>query len=124
MSDVNTVAKVTLAISTLKDEGSLITKARLVKETDLSRSTLDKPHVIEVLKNFGVCQFAKIVNNDENNLFPNTKLLKKISKLEKENLSLKYKIEKLKNVSNKYNEEYLETKELYQYLLGKWHLLL
>lgn len=119
-----TVEKVTTAIANLTEEGSLITKSRLVKETGLSRATFDKPHVLEVLRKFGVCEFAKIIENDENSSLLDTKLLKKIAKLEKENLALKDQIGKLKNTSNKYHEEYLETKEAYQYLLGEWHLLL
>ena len=82
-----TISKVRTAINKLINDRSLITKPKLVKETGLSRSTFDKQHVLDVLKEFGLCEFSKMIK-------PNTLSspeVKKIAKLEKENLLLKNK---------------------------------
>ena len=119
-----TIAKVRFAITKLIDEGALISKPRLVKETGLSRAVFDKPHVHEVLKEFGICEYEKTAENQKQDSQSTQELIKKIERLEKENLTLKEQIEKLRGKSNRYQADFLETKEAYQYLLGEWHLLL
>ncbi len=119
-----TLDKIQFAIDELKSEGAIITKPRLVERTHFSRALFDKIHVLELLKKNGVCEFAPKVVIEKTPSSSVTELSKQLTVLEKENLLLKTKVEKLTAKSNKYQEDYLKVKEDYQTLLGEWHLLL
>lgn len=118
-----TIGKIQSAIDELKSEGAIVTKPRLVERTGLSRAVFDKPHVLEVLKESEVCEFAPKLAIKTNPL-SNKKDLAQFLTLEKENRLLKERIEQLTAKSNKYQADYLAIKEAYQLLLGEWHLLL
>jgi hypothetical protein len=83
----NTINKVLASIKCLKDEGFdgiQITLSRIAEKTNLARSTLDKPHVVEVLKREGVGPYT-----------PRKVIRSSPDKLEKEVWAIQAKVEKL-----------------------------
>lgn len=113
------IERVNEAIRELKEEGQRVTIKLLVERTGLSRATLSKPHIEEVLKDNRVCKFERRIyikssdNVDINEL--ELEISKLQSKLDKSNKELK----KLKNRNNELKVENYNLKEKNKKLLGE-----
>lgn len=89
--------KVQNAIDQLKDEGYKITVDLLSKTTGLSRTTIGKPHIQQVLKNNRVCKYEI------------KKTLHKYSEMNKDDLE--FEIKRLKKQLNKKSLEIENSKK-------------
>jgi len=111
-----TIRKVQSAINELITEGALITTAKLIDRTGLSRSTINKPHVQNVLKDNQVGKYrSRIV------ISSNTAIEDQLAKLEKELSSVKINYEEEHKRRIRLQEEKKNLDYKYQMLLGKYH---
>jgi len=111
-----TVKKIQQAIDELKSEGAIITTSKLVERTKLSRSTINKPHVQEVLKKnqVGRYQQRKVIDSDNS-------IEERLLALEKELATIKAKYEGERKKRSTLQAEHDQLKEKYQILFGKYH---
>lgn len=111
-----TMEKVQKAINELTAEGAVITTAKLIDRTGLSRSTLNKPHVQLVLKDNQVGKYRprKVFAYD-------IAIEDRLAQLEKELSSVKisYEEEQKRRIRLQEEKKLLDNK--YQLLLGKYH---
>ncbi len=112
-----TAQKVKQAIDELQSEGAIITTSKLVERTKLSRSTINKPHVQEVLKNNQVGKYKprRVINADDNSIE------ERFLAMEKELGTIKAKFEDERKKRSALQKEYEQLKEKYQILFGKYH---
>lgn len=107
-----TIKKVESAIKELQQEGFIVSIKLLIERTGLSRSTLNKPHVLEVLKKYKVCRYRnkKIVSYSREKEIE--QILKELEKrnydhqrqIEKLTVQLENKEEKIKRLENELND--------------------
>lgn len=124
-----TAKKIQEAIDSLKSLGyENITIAILIKETNLSRSTFNKTHVIEILKRNKIGNYREIKNILSENMSLSDK--EKINELEKNLNNANIKIKKLeqnldrKNIElNEKKIELMEQKEQLQQVVGNFQAL-
>lgn len=111
-----TIDSVQRAINELNSEGAVITTAKLIDRTGLSRSTLSKPHVQQILKTNQVGKFRK-----RKILSPDTPYEDRIAQLEKELFTVKnhYVEEQKRRIKLQEEKKSLDNK--YQILVGKYH---
>ncbi|MGK5651979.1 DUF6262 family protein [Brevibacillus formosus] len=122
---LETIKKIQEAIDDIKQDGSVVTKKRLMELTGLSNSTFSKDHVIEVLRINKVCQFKNSKRIDVNSASNEIEQLQKvIEKLEKEKILLKSRLQDKEIVIEKLKKDYQELSQNYSLILGKIHLIM
>ena len=91
----STLDKIQSAIDFIKDESRIVTKKELMELTGLSSGTFSAPHVIELLKENAVCQFAPKLRIDIEKQKTEKSKEKEIAQLLSENAKLLSKIQDL-----------------------------
>ncbi len=115
-----TLSKVEKAIDDLENEGYEVTTKLLIERTGLARSTLNKPHVLELLKKRRVCRYKDVKKlSDEDLIEVNVNLQKEIKKLEKTNIKLKTELDKEINKNMNLQIEIAKKEEEIQTLRGQ-----
>lgn len=116
-----TISMVQTAINELKEEGALITIPLLMKRTGLSRSTFNKPHVIETLRENKVGKFqdrVTINNGTGDSKQTRDDLYRSLEKANKKIFQLEKSLAEEKNRKLKYQELYNDQKEENAILIG------
>ncbi len=111
-----TIEKVQKAINELTAEGAVITTAKLIDRTGLSRSTLNKPHAQQVLKDNQVGKFRS-----RKAFASNTAIEDRLAHIEKQLSSVKISFAEEQKKRIRLQEEKKVLNNKYQLLLGKYH---
>lgn len=118
-----TVSAVEKAIVNLMNEGYEISVKLLMEKTGYSRPVFSKPHVLEILKKYGVCRFKNIkrvsANSDKNYV---VELEKNVIKLTKELDKTKNTLESALRRNIKQEIEIQDIKETNELLRGQLKL--
>lgn len=125
----DTLKRISDVIDEMEEMGEKVTKKALIERTGLSSGTFSKPHVIELLKERHVCQFASKAEEIKENSIQQT--LKDHSKAMKRIEVLEHRIDNLEEarVKDKERRQALEAKnkeleERNAYLRGERQMLL
>lgn len=128
----DTIDKVQQAISEIQEDSGIVTKSKLIAMTKLSSSTFSTTHVKRVLEINKVCQYAnrriitqdnqekkvEVLSNEVNSLYKEISILK--STIQDKDII----ITRSENKITKINQELKVSRENYELLLGKLHLIL
>ena len=117
------IKRVNEAIKELKEEGQRVTIKLLVDRTGLSRATLSKSHIEEVLKKNRVCKFERRMCVEHSSTIDINELELEISNLQSKLEKSNKELAKVKNRNNKLKLENYELKEKNKKLLGELQMV-
>lgn len=111
------------AIKELREEGQRVTIKLLVERTGLSRATLSKQHIEEVLKQSAVCKFERRVYVRSSDEVDISELELEVSKLKIQLEKSQEAFKKIKNRNNELKVENNNLKETNKKLRGELQLI-
>lgn len=115
--------KIQNAIDELKDEGYKITVELLSKMTGLSRTTIGKPHIQQVLKNNRVCKYERKKTSHKYSEMNKDDLEFEVKRLKKQLNKKSLEIENSQNKINALKVKNHELEERIERLIGELQLL-